>query len=94
MATVKRIKTRNEMEIKAWADSMGGVPTLIEQNEVGYHAQPLKIYFNQEDTAETLPRRQVSWETFFQIMQQREFSLVYEENGLDPYYHEFVPEDV
>lgn len=92
MATPKKVKTQDPEVIKAWADKHGGVPTVVEQKKEGYHAQPLEIYFNQDTTNVTFERKQVTWEAFFTIMDNRGFAMVYEENGEDPHFHEFVQE--
>lgn len=92
MATPKKVKTQDHDKIQAWAQKHGGVPTVIEQKEDGFHPQPLEIYFNQDNTDVTFDRKQVSWESFFTIMNNRGFAMIYEENGEDPHYHEFVPE--
>lgn len=92
MATPKKVKTQDSEVIKAWAKKHGGVPTVVEQKKEGYHAQPLEIYFNQDATNVTFERKQVTWEAFFTIMDNRGFAMVYEENGEDPHYHEFVRE--
>jgi hypothetical protein len=92
MAATKKVKTQDREVIKAWANKHGGVPTVVEQKIEGYHAQPLEIYFNQDTTDVTFERKQVTWEVFFTIMNNRNFAMVYEENGDDPHYHEFVQE--
>lgn len=93
MGELKQIKTRDHDKIREWAESLDGVPTMIDQVEEGRHPQPLQIYFDLDDSEpeHEFSYRQVSWKEFFQEMDKREFALVYELNGDDPHYHEFVP---
>lgn len=93
MSTPKRVKTVDSDAIRTWAEARGGVPTIVEQSTEGYHPQPLEIYFNDAPTANTFSRKQIAWDDFFKIMQSRDLAFVYEENGNDPRFHEFVPKN-
>ena len=86
------IKTIDRNLIQAFASSRNGTPAMVDQVQDGYHSQPLRFHFLEQDNDDDfLDIKPVTWDVFFVEMQNRELALAYEEDGDDPYYYEFVP---
>lgn len=89
MSTSK--KTTDRDTIKRWAEKRKGVPAMVRGTESGNEGV-LRIHFpqaSQQDEAFD----QVDWEQFFDIFEQKNLTMLYQEekeNGEQSTFHKFV----
>lgn len=72
-------RTTDHEEIRKWAEARGGRPSHVKGTGKGHADGVLRFDFGEPD--EKL--EPISWEDFFQVFEDRELALVYQEKTED-----------
>ena len=90
MSKVKQ--THSHKEIQSWAESKGGVPSIVKDTDKKGEGGVLRIHFpahsnNNNDFEE------IQWDRFFEELDSNQLDLLYQESkadGEDSTFHKFV----